>query len=133
MIRPWTHQLVLRVAMSAQWSTPVNRNGPGEPPGLTRPRHCLDCQIEPTIPDLEGAQLSQIRVDIAGLKKYPDRSKKDGPTLFIRFVALVLAEAAENGARVPVATLVEGYLARLHEQGAGRLDHTALIRLLGDA
>ena len=38
----------------------------------------------------------------------------------------------ENGAKVPVATLVEGYLARLQEQGAGRLDHTALIRLLGD-
>ena len=50
----------------------------------------------------------------------------------LKDMRIVLAEAAENGARVPVATLVEGYLARLQEQGAGRLDHTALIRLLGD-
>ena len=51
----------------------------------------------------------------------------------LKDMRIVLAEAGENGAKVPVATLVEGYLARLHEQGAGRLDHTALIRLLGEA
>ena len=51
----------------------------------------------------------------------------------LKDMRIVLAEAGENGARVPVATLVEGYLARLQEQGAGRFDHTALIRLLGEA
>ena len=50
----------------------------------------------------------------------------------LKDMRIVLAEAGENGARVPVATLVEGYLARLQEKDAGRLDHTALIRLLGD-
>ncbi len=50
----------------------------------------------------------------------------------LKDMRIVLAEAGENGAQVPVATLVEGYLVRLQEQGAGRLDHTALIRLLGD-
>jgi hypothetical protein len=33
----WTHHLVLQAAMSADRSTPVARNGPGEGPGLTQP------------------------------------------------------------------------------------------------
>ena len=43
---------------------------------------------------------------------------------------LCLDEAGRNGALLPTASTIEQNYGRLHERGEGRLDNTALIRLL---
>ena len=43
---------------------------------------------------------------------------------------LCLDEAGRNGALLPTASAIEQNYGRLHERGEGRLDNTALIRLL---
>lgn len=43
---------------------------------------------------------------------------------------ICLDEAGRNGALLPIAGSIEQNYARLHERGEGRLDNTALIRLL---
>lgn len=43
---------------------------------------------------------------------------------------ICLDEAGRNGALVPIAASIEQLYGRLHERGEGRLDNTALIRLL---
>jgi len=45
---------------------------------------------------------------------------------------IVLAEARENGAKVPLTTMIEGFYKELQDRGEGRLDNTALARLLED-
>jgi 3-hydroxyisobutyrate dehydrogenase len=47
-------------------------------------------------------------------------------------LALALAEARRNGARLPVAALVDQLYAALQSRGAGRQDTSSLIRLLRD-
>jgi 3-hydroxyisobutyrate dehydrogenase-like beta-hydroxyacid dehydrogenase len=47
-------------------------------------------------------------------------------------LALALAEARRNGARLPVAALVDQLYAALQARGAGREDTSSLIRLLRD-
>ena len=48
-------------------------------------------------------------------------------------LAIALAEARRNGARLPVAALVDQFYAELQARGGGRLDTSSLIRLLRDA
>ena len=43
---------------------------------------------------------------------------------------ICLDEAGRNGALLPTASSIEQNYGRLHERGEGRLDNTALIRLL---
>ena len=43
---------------------------------------------------------------------------------------LCLDAAGRNGALLPTASAIEQNYGRLHERGEGRLDNTALIRLL---
>ena len=43
---------------------------------------------------------------------------------------ICLDEAGRNGALLPITAAIEQQFARLHERGEGRLDNTALIRLL---
>ncbi|MCH7554902.1 MAG: NAD(P)-dependent oxidoreductase [Proteobacteria bacterium] len=43
---------------------------------------------------------------------------------------ICLDEAGRNGALLPIASAIEQNYGRLHERGEGRLDNTALIRLL---
>ena len=45
-------------------------------------------------------------------------------------LGLVLDEARRNGARLPVAALVDQFYADLQAQGAGRLDTSSLVRRL---
>ena len=45
-------------------------------------------------------------------------------------LGIALAEAARNGARLPVAELVDGFYAELQAAGGGRLDTSSLIRRL---
>lgn len=45
-------------------------------------------------------------------------------------LCIVLDEARKIGAQVPGTALIEGFYARLKARGEGRLDNTALIRLL---
>jgi 3-hydroxyisobutyrate dehydrogenase-like beta-hydroxyacid dehydrogenase len=47
-------------------------------------------------------------------------------------LALALAEARRNGARLPIAALVDQLYAALQARGAGREDTSSLIRLLRD-
>ena len=46
---------------------------------------------------------------------------------------IALEEARANGARLPVAALVDQFYAALQQQGGGRLDTSSLIRLVRDA
>jgi 3-hydroxyisobutyrate dehydrogenase len=46
---------------------------------------------------------------------------------------ICLDEAGRNGSLLPVTATIEQQYGRLHERGEGRLDNTALIRLLKDA
>ena len=46
---------------------------------------------------------------------------------------ICLDEARANGGQLPLTALIEGFLARLQARGEGRLDNTALYRLLSDA
>jgi 3-hydroxyisobutyrate dehydrogenase len=46
---------------------------------------------------------------------------------------IVLDEARANGARLPVAALVDQFYAALQQQGGGRFDTSSLIRLVRDA
>ena len=48
-------------------------------------------------------------------------------------IRICLDEARRNGALLPITATIEQQLARLHERGEGRLDNTALIRLLKNA
>jgi 3-hydroxyisobutyrate dehydrogenase-like beta-hydroxyacid dehydrogenase len=43
---------------------------------------------------------------------------------------IVLEEAANNGAKIPLTTMIEGFYGELQDRGEGRLDNSALIRLL---
>jgi 3-hydroxyisobutyrate dehydrogenase-like beta-hydroxyacid dehydrogenase len=45
-------------------------------------------------------------------------------------LALALAEAERCGARLPAASLVDGFYAELQRRGAGRLDSSSLVTLL---
>ena len=45
-------------------------------------------------------------------------------------LGLVLDEARRNGARLPVAALVDQFYADLQAQGGGRLDTSSLVRRL---
>jgi 3-hydroxyisobutyrate dehydrogenase-like beta-hydroxyacid dehydrogenase len=45
-------------------------------------------------------------------------------------LGIVLEEARRNGATVPATALIADFLSRLQARGEGRLDNTALIRLL---
>lgn len=45
-------------------------------------------------------------------------------------LGIVLAEAQKNGATVPATALIADFLSRLQRRGEGRLDNTAVIRLL---
>jgi len=45
-------------------------------------------------------------------------------------LGIAIAEAARIGARLPVASLVDGFYAELQARGGGRLDTSSLIRLL---
>ncbi len=46
---------------------------------------------------------------------------------------ICLDEARANGAQLPLTALVETFYARVQAQGGGRLDNTALFKLLSDA
>jgi len=46
---------------------------------------------------------------------------------------ICLDEARVNGARIPLTALIETFYARLQAQGEGKLDNSALYRLLSDA
>jgi len=46
---------------------------------------------------------------------------------------ICLDEARVNGGQLPLTALIEGFFARLQARGEGRLDNTALYRLLSDA
>ncbi|MCH9020251.1 MAG: NAD(P)-dependent oxidoreductase [Proteobacteria bacterium] len=48
-------------------------------------------------------------------------------------LGICLAEARNNGAILPIIEVIDQQFARLQERGEGRLDNTALIRLLSDA
>ncbi|MCH7931473.1 MAG: NAD(P)-dependent oxidoreductase, partial [Proteobacteria bacterium] len=48
-------------------------------------------------------------------------------------LGICLAEARNNGAILPIIAVIEQQFARLQERGEGRLDNTALIRLLSEA
>ncbi len=48
-------------------------------------------------------------------------------------VNICLSEARKNGALLPITAVIDQQLARLQSRGEGRLDNTALIRLLSDA
>ena len=48
-------------------------------------------------------------------------------------LGICLAEARNNGAILPIIAVIDQQFARLQERGEGRLDNTALIRLLSDA
>ncbi|MCZ6664008.1 MAG: NAD-binding protein, partial [Gammaproteobacteria bacterium] len=45
-------------------------------------------------------------------------------------LGIVLAEAARNGARLPVTTLIDGYYAQVQNLGGQRWDTSSLIELL---
>ncbi len=45
-------------------------------------------------------------------------------------LAICLGEARRNGAQLPVTAIIEQFFARLQARGEGRLDNTALIKLL---
>ncbi|MEK7245915.1 MAG: NAD(P)-dependent oxidoreductase, partial [Pseudomonadota bacterium] len=45
-------------------------------------------------------------------------------------LGIVLEEARQNGATVPATALIADFLSRLQARGEGRLDNSALIRLL---
>ena len=45
-------------------------------------------------------------------------------------LGIVLEEARRNGATVPATSLIADFYSRLQARGEGRLDNTALIRLL---
>ncbi len=47
-------------------------------------------------------------------------------------LAICMAEAKRNGARLPVVDLVDQFYARIQEQGGGRWDTSSLITLLKD-
>jgi len=46
---------------------------------------------------------------------------------------ICLDEARANGAQLPLTALVESFYARIQAQGGGRLDNSALFKLLADA
>ncbi len=48
-------------------------------------------------------------------------------------LGICLAEARNNGAILPAVAVIDQQLARLQQRGEGRLDNTALIRVLSDA
>ena len=48
-------------------------------------------------------------------------------------LGICLAEARDNGAILPAVAIIDQQLARLQQRGEGRLDNTALIRVLTDA
>ena len=48
----------------------------------------------------------------------------------VKDLSICLAEAGNNGARLPVTEIIRGYYTRLQEMGGGRWDTTSLIRLL---
>ena len=48
-------------------------------------------------------------------------------------IGICLSEARNNGALLAITAIIEQQLARLQSRGEGRLDNTALIRLLSDA
>ena len=48
-------------------------------------------------------------------------------------LGICLAEARNNGAILPIIAVIDQQFAQLQERGEGRLDNTALIRLLSDA
>jgi 3-hydroxyisobutyrate dehydrogenase len=45
-------------------------------------------------------------------------------------LAICLAEARRNGARLPIAALVDQFYAEIQQRGGGRWDTSSLIRLL---
>ena len=45
-------------------------------------------------------------------------------------LGIVLDEAKRNGARVPVATLVDSYYAQLQQRGGRRWDTSSIIEVL---
>jgi 3-hydroxyisobutyrate dehydrogenase-like beta-hydroxyacid dehydrogenase len=47
-------------------------------------------------------------------------------------LGIVFDEARRNGAQLPVATLVDGFYAKVQERGGGRWDTSSLIALLKD-
>ena len=47
--------------------------------------------------------------------------------------ALCLDEARLNGGQLPLTALIETFYARLQARGCGRLDNSALYRLLSNA
>jgi 3-hydroxyisobutyrate dehydrogenase-like beta-hydroxyacid dehydrogenase len=48
----------------------------------------------------------------------------------VKDLGICLAEAGNNGARLPVTEIIRGYYTRLQEMGGGRWDTSSLIRLL---
>lgn len=48
----------------------------------------------------------------------------------VKDLGICLAEAGNNGARLPVTEVIRGYYTRLQERGGGRWDTSSLIRLL---
>ena len=48
-------------------------------------------------------------------------------------LGICLDEAGRNGALLPITAAIEQQFAKLRERGEGRLDNTALIRLLSGA
>jgi 3-hydroxyisobutyrate dehydrogenase-like beta-hydroxyacid dehydrogenase len=47
-------------------------------------------------------------------------------------LAICMAEARRNGARLPVAALVDQFYAAVQERGGGRWDTSSLIALLAE-
>ncbi|MBI2978522.1 MAG: NAD(P)-dependent oxidoreductase, partial [Rhodospirillales bacterium] len=45
-------------------------------------------------------------------------------------LGICLDEARNNGAQLPLTALIEDFYARIQDRGEGRLDNTALYRLL---
>jgi 3-hydroxyisobutyrate dehydrogenase len=48
----------------------------------------------------------------------------------VKDLSICLAEAENNGARLPVSEIIRGYYGQIQEMGGGRWDTTSLIRLL---
>ncbi len=48
----------------------------------------------------------------------------------VKDLSICLAEAGNNGARLPVTEIIRGYYTQIQEMGGGRWDTTSLIRLL---
>ena len=48
-------------------------------------------------------------------------------------LGICLDEARVNGAQIPLTALIETFYARIQARGEGKLDNSALYRLLSDA